>query len=83
MKNHKDKKESDANLVTRREFIGRSALALGAVTIVPRHVLGGNGYTSPSDKLNIACIGAGGKGVSDIRTLSTENLVAFCDVESG
>jgi len=80
MKDSKVKDRSGANGLTRREFVGRSALALGAFTIVPRHVLGGNGYTPPSDKLNIACVGAGGKGASDIQTLSTENLVAFCDV---
>jgi predicted dehydrogenase len=79
MKNDKD--QQNTNPITRREFVGRSALALGAVTIVPRHVLGGSGYTAPSDKLNIACVGAGGKGESDIQALSTENLVAFCDVD--
>ena len=71
----------DGDAINRRTFIGRSALALGAVTIVPRHVLGGNGFVSPSDKLNIACVGAGGKGVSDIEAVSMENLVAFCDVD--
>ena len=79
MKN--DKNQHNTNPITRREFVGRSALALSAVTIVPRHVLGGTGYTPPSDKLNIACVGAGGKGQSDIQALSTENLVAFCDVD--
>ena len=79
MKNDND--QINDNSLTRREFVGRSALALGAVTIVPRHVLGGTGYTAPSDKLNIACVGAGGKGESDIQALSTENLVAFCDVD--
>ncbi|MFM8334214.1 MAG: hypothetical protein ACKODK_01500, partial [Opitutaceae bacterium] len=33
-------------------------------------------------KLNIACIGCGGKGVSDIAGVSTENIVALCDVDS-
>jgi len=50
---------------------------------VPRHVLGGVGYTAPSDRLNIAAIGAGGKGASDIRNASVggrEKVVALCDV---
>jgi predicted dehydrogenase len=81
MKDNEKKRQSGTYQLSRREFIGRSALAVGAVTILPRHVLGGNGFTPPSDKLNIACIGAGGKGVSDIRAVSTENLVAFCDVD--
>jgi predicted dehydrogenase len=49
--------------------------------IVPRHVLGGRGYTAPSDTLNIGCIGVGGKGSSDIRSCSGENIVALCDVD--
>ena len=39
---------------TRRDFIKHGALAASSFFIVPRYVLGGNGYTSPSDKLNIA-----------------------------
>ena len=45
----------------RREFIKNSALAATAITVIPRYVLGGKGYTAPSDKLNIACVGIGGK----------------------
>jgi predicted dehydrogenase len=81
MKNIKNKEQFKTSQITRRDFMARSALALGAVTIVPRHVLGGSGYVSPSDKLNIACVGCGGKGESDIKSVSTENLVAFCDVD--
>ncbi|HEY6081874.1 MAG TPA: Gfo/Idh/MocA family oxidoreductase, partial [Chitinophagaceae bacterium] len=52
--------------------------------IVPRHVLGGKGFVAPSDKLNIAAIGAGGKGQSDLREFSKSphvNIVALCDVD--
>ena len=51
---------------SRRDFIKAGALAGAGFMIVPRHVLG-RGYTPPSDKLNLAAIGAGGKGTSDIR----------------
>ncbi len=51
-----------------------------AFTIVPRHVLG-RGFVPPSDKLNIACIGVGGRGAWNVRGVSSENLVAFCDVD--
>jgi predicted dehydrogenase len=44
--------------------------------------LGHLGYKSPNEKLNIAAIGAGGKGVSDIAGCSTENIVAFADPDS-
>ena len=49
----------------RRNFIKESSLAAAGFFIVPRHVIG-KGYTAPSDKLNIAAIGSGGKGQSDI-----------------
>ena len=67
---------------SRRKFIKNSALA-SSLFIVPRHVLGGTGYTAPSDKLNIAGIGLHGKGNSDILHASVggrENVVALCDV---
>ena len=44
---------------SRRKFLQQSALAAAAITIIPRHVLGGKGYTAPSDKLNIGFIGTG------------------------
>lgn len=40
------------------------------------------GYKSPNEKLNIAAIGAGGKGRSDIRGCSTENIVALVDPDA-
>jgi predicted dehydrogenase len=68
---------------SRRSFIKNTALA-SSVFIVPRHVLGGVGYTAPSDQLNLAAIGAGGKGTSDIKNASVngrERVVALCDVD--
>ncbi len=67
--------------ISRREFIGRTAVGAAAITIVPRYVLGGAGFQAPSDKLNIAAIGAGGKGISDINSVSSENIYALCDVD--
>ncbi|PSR14047.1 MAG: oxidoreductase [Bacteroidetes bacterium] len=68
---------------SRREFIRAGALA-SSFFIVPRHVLGGVGYTAPSDQLVLAAIGAGGKGRSDILHASVngrERVVALCDVD--
>ena len=51
---------------------------------MPRNVLGGVGYTAPSDQLAIAAIGAGGQGGGDIRNASVngrEKIVALCDVD--
>ncbi len=66
--------------ITRREFVGAAA-SVAAFTIVPRHVLGGPGKSAPSEKINIACIGAGGRGYADAINVSTENIVALCDVD--
>ncbi|EON78091.1 putative NADH-dependent dehydrogenase [Lunatimonas lonarensis] len=68
---------------SRRNFIKNAAIA-SSILIVPRHVLGGVGYTAPSDQLNLAAIGAGGKGSSDIKNASVngrERIVALCDVD--
>jgi predicted dehydrogenase len=72
------------NSTSRREFVKGAATVAAGVMIVPRHVLGGPGYTAPSDKLNIASIGAGGKGHSDILRAwndGKENVVALCDID--
>ena len=69
---------------SRRDFMKKSALVAGGIMIVPRHVLGGPGYTAPSDKLLIAGIGVGGKGESDLNSFyqSGKAEIAFlCDVD--
>ncbi|MGE5294340.1 MAG: Gfo/Idh/MocA family protein, partial [Solirubrobacterales bacterium] len=66
--------------LSRRDFMGTAA-AVAAFTIVPRHVLGGAGNTAPSDKLNIAGIGIGGRGEGDLDECRSENIVALCDVD--
>lgn len=68
---------------SRRNFIRRTSLAAAGFFIVPRHVLG-KGFIAPSDKLNIAGIGAGGKGASDLAEFAKSpfvNIVSLCDVD--
>lgn len=80
MPNHNSNKKS----LSRRDFVKNSALTAGAFMIVPRHVLGGKGFIAPSDKLNIAGIGAGGKAWDNIPgayNKGQENIVALCDVD--
>jgi len=68
--------------ISRRGFIGTSATALAGLTIVPRHAVSGLGYTAPSDKLNVAGIGIGGRGKSVLAVVAqTENIVSLCDVD--
>ena len=52
----------DSTNQSRRKFLKTAALAGGVFSIVPRHVLGGPGYTAPSDELTKAVIGVGGMG---------------------
>jgi len=66
--------------ISRRDFMGAAAAA-AALTIVPRHVLGGPRNIPPSEKLNIAGVGIGGRGAGDLDEVSGENIVALCDVD--
>jgi predicted dehydrogenase len=67
--------------ISRRSLLGGAVAAGWATTVLPRHVLGGGGRPSPNDKLNIAGIGVGGQGGGDISNVSSENIVALCDVD--
>jgi len=67
----------------RRKFLKTAALASTSFFIVPRHVLG-RGYIPPSDKLNIAGIGCGGKAEVNLPYAynnGSDNIVALCDVD--
>ena len=80
MKNQKGNTQKQRSRISRRVFISGSAAA-AAITIVPRYVLGGAGNIPPSEKLNIAGIGVGGQGRWDLDNVSSENIVALCDVD--
>ena len=68
--------------ISRRKFLGTSAMAAAGLTIVPSNVLGKSlGYKAPSDMLNIAAVGIGGMGNSNLNKLQSENIVALCDVD--
>jgi predicted dehydrogenase len=67
---------------SRRHFITTAASAAAAVTIVPRHVLGGPRFVAPSDKVNVAVIGVGGQGRTNTRALFQEDdcqVIAVAD----
>ena len=68
----------------RRNFLQTAGIAASVFTIVPRYVLGGHGFTPPSDRLQIAGIGAGGKGwvnLSHSFNDGSDDIVALCDVD--
>ena len=70
----------DPKRISRRQFLGAGAAAAAAVTIVPRYVLGGQGYLAPSDTLTKAVVGVGGMGRGHLGYPGTV-LRAVCDVD--
>jgi hypothetical protein len=70
--------EGDLN---RREFLAPAAAGL-ALTLVPRHVLGGPGYVAPSDKITLAYIGCGTQGTREMLRLIANpdvHITCVCD----
>ena len=96
MKEEKISSKKDVK-ITRRKFLGGAAATAAAFTIVPRHVLGGTGFTPPSEKLNVAGIGVGSRSIGavnidniagivrdrdvNVTDRTGENIVALCDVD--
>ena len=72
---------SPKSALSRRRFLGTTAVTAAAISVVPSHVLGLRGATSPNEKLNIAGIGVGGRGSGDLHGCASENIVALCDVD--
>ena len=67
--------------INRREFLAPAAAGI-ALTLVPRHVLGGPGYVAPSDKITLAYIGCGTQGTREmLRLIATPEvqITAVCD----
>jgi len=62
----------------RRNFLQTAALTGAGMLILPRGKI--FGADAPSNKLNIALIGTWGRGEAHFGALSTQNVVALCDV---
>jgi predicted dehydrogenase len=78
-------KENSKN-ITRRRFLGTTGAVTAGLTILPSSVVSGLGHKTPapSDKLNIAVVGIGGMGNTNLKNVKpTENIVALCDVDWG
>src|SRR5207247_10261369 len=63
--------------IPRRRFL-RASAAAGAALLASPALLRGKGL---NEKLNIAIVGAGGRGASNTQSVSSENIVALCDVD--
>jgi predicted dehydrogenase len=74
--------ENRKQAVNRRDFV-KATVAAATLTIIPRHVLGADGKPAASDRLNIAGVGVGGMGASNLAACESENIVALCDVDAG
>ena len=69
--------------ISRKAFLANSIKASLAFTIIPRFVMGGKGYTSPSDKINIGFIGTGKQGRGLLNGFSKKStVVAGADVHA-
>jgi Oxidoreductase family, NAD-binding Rossmann fold len=81
----------NSNEKSRRSFL-KNALALSAASAIAPSIwnnvsaLGTSGFGKAGEKVNLACIGIGNQGGSDVMSLYNTglcNLVAFCDVDMG
>ena len=66
----------------RRDFLSATAATAATISIVPRHVLGGQGHVAPSDKITVANIGCGTQGLREMPGMLQNpdlQVVAVCD----
>lgn len=75
------KEKKNSTELSRRRFLANAGLAAAGLTILPSHVVGGLGHTAPSDKLNVAGVGVGGRGLGVLKAMKSQNIVALCDVD--
>ena len=71
------------NKINRRNFIGTAAAGAAAFTVIPRHVLGGNGFVAANDHVNLGFIGTGKQSytlLNNIGACKETVAVAACDV---
>jgi predicted dehydrogenase len=81
MKKNTQDPQQRAGAISRRSFVGAAGAATTLMILKPA-VLGRGGQASPNSKLNIAGVGIGGQGASDLDSVKSENIVALCDVDS-
>jgi predicted dehydrogenase len=72
--------------ISRRNFFGGLAAASAAFAILPQGLVAGTNTRKPrklkpGDRMNIAAVGIGGMGKSNLRALESENIAALCDVD--
>ena len=68
--------------IDRREFLGCAAAAGAVVSGLYVNPSPASESESPNEKLNIAVVGAANKGWHNVQQLTSENIVALCDIDS-
>src|SRR5438445_9597435 len=78
------KTETSSLKFNRRQFLRRTGAGAALFYITPRNLLNAAPRVSANDKVNVAGIGVGSQGGSDINSVAAEghNIVALCDVDS-
>ena len=65
----------------RRSFLRQSGMAAAAFAVSRPWLHSAGRTVSPNEKLNIAAIGFGGVGGSNVKNSADENIVALCDLD--
>src|SRR5688572_453163 len=66
---------------SRREFLRNAAFAVGGIGLADTTLAQQPAPSANGEKLNLAFIGPGGRGQDNLNALSSENIVALCDVD--
>jgi predicted dehydrogenase len=67
---------------SRRQFLQGGLAAAAGLSVIPRRLLGGPGFTPPSEQLTRAVIGCGGMGMGHVNSINTDcKLLAVCDLD--
>jgi predicted dehydrogenase len=66
--------------INRRQFIGQTTVGAVMAGAYIRTAAAAESK-SPNEKLNIACVGCGGRGASDVNGVGSQNIVALCDID--
>lgn len=68
------------HILNRRDML-KATTAVGAGLYLGVNAESASAADSPNEKLNVACIGIGGRGGANLRGMSSQNIVALCDVD--
>jgi len=74
--------QSSKSILNRRQFLRGAINSLAAISVMPAYVAGIAAEAPPSRKVNLAFVGIGGRGATNLESMESENVLALCDVDS-